>query len=263
MCGDSTLKSDVDKLLNGAKPILMCTDPPYGVNYDPEWRVEARAGSVVSSGKIVNDDRANWYEAYALFSGDIAYVWHAGIYAHIVAEELISLGFTIVSQIIWNKANGAISRGDIHWKHEPCWYAVRKGKNHNWQGARDVWTVWDIKNGSSKSVQEEEGQTGHGAQKPLECMARPIRNNTEAGEAVYDPFLGSGTTLIASDRLSRICFGMEISPNYIEMIIRRYAENCADENGNVQFEHVNGSLTLEDIIANANRQKETIEQVNE
>ena len=201
----------------------MITDPPYGVDYDPEWRDESDL--VVgerSKGKVKNDDRVDWTDAYSLFTGDVVYIWHAGRYAERIAKNLIDCGFEIVSQIIWAKQHFAISRGNYHWQHEPCWYAVRKGKNHRWQGSRDQSTLWEIKNNNAFGNSNPEEKFGHGTQKPIECMARPIRNNSEKGDIVYDPFLGSGTSLIAAEQLGRICYGLELEPKYCDMIIARY-----------------------------------------
>ena len=222
MCGDSTNPQHVDKLLNGENPILMVTDPPYGVNYKPEWRNEVREGNDSKNlGKVLNDDRYDWSEAYSLFTGDIAYVWHSALYTHKFAQNLENNGFDLVSLIIWNKQHFVLSRGDYHNKHEPLWYAVKKGQKHNWQGRRDQSTVWDIDNNSYGAKTKEE-QTGHGTQKPLECMLRPILNNSKKGQSVYDPFGGSGTTLIACEKSERNCYMMELSPSYVDIIINRW-----------------------------------------
>jgi DNA modification methylase len=98
----------------------MATDPPYGVEYDPEWREEAGLGRQRQTGKVANDDRADWTAAYKLFSGDVAYVWHAGVHAGEVATGLVAAGFEIRAQIIWSKQHFAMSRGNYHWQHEPC-----------------------------------------------------------------------------------------------------------------------------------------------
>ena len=219
-CGSSTEADVVTKTLSGAKPILMVTDPPYGVNYDANWRNEAdRANGKPyggrAIGKVSNDDKADWAEAYSLFAGDIAYVWHGGRHASTVANDLGKCGLEVTTQIVWAKNGLVISRGDYHWQHEPCWYAVRKGKKHNWQGSRKETTLWQI----DRPLKSE---TGHSTQKPIECMARPIRNNTFERESVYDPFLGSGTTLIAADQLNRACYGQEIDPAYCDIIVARF-----------------------------------------
>jgi DNA modification methylase len=225
VCGDSTLPDTVEKCLGGALPILMVTDPPYGVEYDPSWRDAAGKGCR-AKGKVQNDDKINWALAWHLFPGSSAYVWHAGKYCSEVQKSLEEAEYEMISQIIWIKQHFALSRGDYHWQHEPCWYAVKKGHQHNWQGSRKESTVWEIANLNciGKSKEDGEERTAHSTQKPIECMARPIRNNSAAGEGVYDPFLGSGTTLIAAEKLGRICYGIELSPAYCDIIVKRWAD---------------------------------------
>jgi len=223
LCGDATQVDNVNRLINDTKPILMVTDPPYGVNYDPEWREEWDGGfGKRNNGKVLNDDKMNWTEAYSLFQGDICYVWHASNYTHFVASHLQTSSFEIINQIIWAKQHFVLSRGDYHWQHEPCWYAVRKGKKHNWQGARDQSTVWSIKNNNSIGNNDKEETWGHGTQKPLECMERPILNNSSAQDFIYDPFGGSGTTLIACEKNNRLCLMMELNPTYCDVIVKRW-----------------------------------------
>lgn len=225
MCGDSTSDQDVAALLGDVIPVLMVTDPPYGVNYDPSWREGHDLGvGKRSKGKVQNDDLIDWSAAYKLFPGDVAYIWHAGKFTHIVAQNIQGCGFELISQIIWAKQHFALSRGDYHWQHEPCWYAVRKGKPHAWGGARDQSTLWQIKNNNAFGNSDAEKTWGHGTQKPVECMKRPILNNTKEGQWIYDPFLGSGTTLIAAYQTKRRCRGMEIDPTYCAVIIKRFEE---------------------------------------
>jgi DNA modification methylase len=220
ICGDSTDKATVDKVLNEETPILMVTDPPYGVEYDP-----ANCKTTKARGKVLNDDRCDWSEAWQLFVGNVAYIWHASFFTSTVQSSIERVGFEIKSMIIWNKQNFTFGRSDYHWKHEPCWYAVRKGQNHNWNSDRKQNTVWDVANMSCMGASKNEDErTAHSTQKPLECMARPIRNNTAPGEGVYDPFLGSGTTLIASEQLGRKCFGIELDPAYCDIIVDRWVK---------------------------------------
>jgi len=213
-CGDSTDRGIVEKVLAGAAANLMVTDPPYGVNYDPEWRHRAGVNNSSRTGKVENDGRSDWEAAWALFPGNIAYVWHGALHAGTVAAGLERQGFAIRAQIIWAKERLVIGRGDYHWQHEPCWYAVRsKG---NWTGDRKQTTLWTI------SSKDQDVETVHGTQKPVECMRRPILNNTSPGEFVYEPFLGSGTTLVAAESCGRVCRAVELSPLYADVAIRRW-----------------------------------------
>ena len=217
VCGDCTDPLVVDKALNGVKPHLLISDPPYGVDYDPSWRNEAGVSATARTGKITNDDRADWREAWALFLGDVAYVWHAGMHAKTVAESLEAAGFAVRSQIIWSKPRFVLGRGDYHWQHEPCFYAVRKSATGHWQGARDQSTVWTI-----GTIGDEDEATVHATQKPVECMKRPIENNSSPGQAVYDPFVGSGTTIIAAEMTGRACHAVELHPAYVDVVVTRW-----------------------------------------
>lgn len=221
-CGSSTDAHTVEALLGAVKPHLMVTDPPYGVEYDADWRNKAMRGNGKAVGgravgKVKNDDIADWREAWALFPGDVAYVWHAGLFAHVVAESLQASGFTLRSQIIWSKSNFAIGRGDYHWQHEPCWYAVRTKATGHWAGDRKQTTLWQI-------PKPAKSETGHSTQKPVECMKRPIENNSSPGQAVYEPFSGSGTTIIAAEMTGRSCFAIELNPAYVDVAVTRWQQ---------------------------------------
>jgi DNA modification methylase len=201
----------------------MITDPPYGVGYNPSWRARNKRGwGKLARGEVLNDDRADWREAYALFPGDVAYIWHAALYGGIVAESLAASGFQPRTQIVWVKQHFTLSRGDYHWKHETCWYAVREGKSSHWGGDRTQTTVWEIANNNPFGNRQHEQTWGHGTQKPIDCMRRPIINNSRPGQTVYDPFLGSGTSLIAAEMTGRVCCGLELSPAYVDVIVRRW-----------------------------------------
>jgi len=219
MCGDSTCADDVGKLLGPVKPHLMVTDPPYGVEYDPTWRNEALFGQKTKrTGMVLNDDRADWREAWALFPGDVAYVWHGALHAATVAQSLVACGFDIRSQIIWAKERLVLSRGHYHFQHEPCWYVVRHGGKSHWSGDRKQVTIWNI---PSKG---QDADTIHGTQKPVECMKRPMENNSSPGQAVYEPFSGSGTTIIAAEITGRACLAMELHPAYVDVAVKRWED---------------------------------------
>ena len=222
LCGDSTKAEDVGRLMNGETAEMMVTDPPYGVEYDPSWRAEAGKHSPGmktkphhqhATGLVTSDHKADWRESWQLFSGDVAYVWHAGVHSPTVADSLESCEFNRRALIIWAKNELVIGRGDYHHQHEPCWYCVRHGGVGKRTDDRTQTTLWKID-------KPKKSETGHGTQKPVECMARPIRNHEFT--LIYDPFLGSGTTLIAAEQLNRTCYGMEISPQYCDVIVKRW-----------------------------------------
>jgi DNA modification methylase len=231
MCGDATAAKDVDRLLDQARPALMITDPPYGVDYDATWR--ERSGKNDSStittmvgrrgenlAAVLNDDRIDWRAAFKLAPCSVCYVWYAAWFSTAVQDALSAAEFVIRNQIVWRKPNFVISRGHYHWQHEPCWYAVRKGQQAHWTGDRAQSTIWDIASMAplGRSLNENDLATGHSTQKPVECMARPMRNH--AGD-VYDPFVGSGTTIIAAEHLGRTCYAMEIDPSVVAVVLER------------------------------------------
>lgn len=221
ICGDSTDALTVGRVLGDVRPHLMVTDPPYGVEYDPDWRNRAdRANGKPygdrAVGQVMNDGQSDWRDAWALFPGEVAYVWHADRHASSVQASLEASDFEIRCQLIWAKPRFAISRGHYHWQHEPCWYAVRKGGTGHWSGDRSQTTLWTISHNKS--------ETGHGTQKPVECMRRPIENNSSPGQAVYEPFSGSGTTIIAAEMTGRHCYAIELNPAYVDVAVVRWQQ---------------------------------------
>ena len=218
MCGDSGVKEDVDRLLDGAEPRLMVTDPPYGVDYDASWRDESLSDATRRVGQVSGDHSTDWSPTLEAYRPAVVYVWSPpGDHQIAFANILMALEYQIRNQIVWRKQNHVISRGHYHWQHEPCWYAVRKGEQAGWIGDRSQTSVWDIT--WDKNVGMDQG--GHSTQKPLECMERPIRNHE--GD-VYDPFVGSGTTIIAAERQGRACYAMELEPRYVDMAIARWEQ---------------------------------------
>ena len=236
LCGDATSPEWVSRLLGERKPFLMVTDPPYGIELDSEWRDRAGlngCGPAESSymkhrteghteTTISGDTRADWSEAFELVpSLQIAYVWHASVFTREVLDGLLRIGFLYPQQIIWNKGRTVLTRTHYWYQHEPCWY-VRK-KNAPWFGkAGENSTIWD--SASSKFIMggSDEEKFDHPTQKMAELMRRPILNHAKRGEAVYDPFLGSGTTLAAAELTERVCYGLELDPKYIDVIVMRW-----------------------------------------
>ena len=115
-----------------------------------------------------------------------------------------------------------MGRGHYHWQHEPCWYAVRDGGKGHWTGDRKQTTLWAIPTKDPVRQNSPDVATVHGTQKPVECMRRPIVNNSSPSQAVYEPFAGSGTTLIAAETEGRACYAAELSPAYVDVAVLRW-----------------------------------------
>jgi DNA modification methylase len=147
-------------------------------------------------------------------------------------------GFTLRAQIIWVKQHFALSRGDYHWQHEPCWYAVREGATSHWQGDRTQSTVWTVPNlnpmGGTRSA--DNAPTGHSTQKPVRLFEIPLRNHTTTADAIYDPFAGSGTAIIAAEKTGRAAFAMDLDPRYVQAALTRW-ETFTGQSA-VQLNHI-------------------------
>ena len=158
---------------------------------------------VFQKGRVLTQDGVDWTAAFQLFPGDVAYCWHASLHGGVVATALRKAGLEIRSQIIWTKQHFALSRGDYHWQHEACWYAVRTGRSSRWMGDRTQTTVWSVPNNNpfGGDATAANAPTGHATQKPVALFEAPLLNHTEPGEAMYDSFAGSGSAVIAAERL--------------------------------------------------------------
>ena len=151
----------------------------------------------------------------------IAYVWHASVFTREVLNGLLRIDFLYPQQIIWNKGRTVLTRTHYWYQHEPCWY-VRK-KNAPWFGkAGENSTIWDSPSPKFIMGGSDEEKFDHPTQKPVDLMRRPILNHTKRGELVYEPFLGSGTTLAAAELTERVCCGMELDPKYVDVIVQRW-----------------------------------------
>ncbi len=253
LVGDATDPAAVARLLAADAPPLLATDPPYGVRLDPTWRdgvhnalgaaerpyMQLTGGpgaggaepAVARRGRtkghrnttLSGDTRVDWSEAFALVpSLEVGYVWHAGVHAAAVAQGLASIGFDIVAQVIWDKGLFAMGRSWYHWGHEPCWVIRRPGARVPFLGARNQSTVWRAPSPKMIMAGSTEEKQDHPAQKPVLLSEIPIGNHLRPGGLVYDPFLGSGTTLVAAERLDRRCLGLEVDPRYAQVIIERW-----------------------------------------
>ncbi len=236
LCGDATNAAAVSRLLGDHKPFLMVTDPPYGIELDSEWRDRAGLNGCAPAEQsdwkhrtnghrettIFGDTRADWSEAFALVpSLEVGYVWHASKFTREVLDGLLRIGFLHHQQIIWDKGRTVLTRTHYWFQHEPCWY-VRK-KNAPWFGkAGENSTIWNSPSPKFLMGGSDEEKFDHPTQKPVELMRKAILNHTKPGELVYEPFLGSGTTLAAADGTQRVCYGLELDPKYADVVVERW-----------------------------------------
>ena len=218
MCGDSTSIDAVDKLMDGQKADMVFTDPPYGVDYDGGHATDKRRT------KLENDDKTHMYAgalpiAYmASKDGAALYLWFADRFAKDVLIALDECNFQVRTWIIWNKnlaQFGAIG-AQYKTKHEPCIYAFKKGKAPFWNGPNNEVTVWDVKRHSKNEF--------HPTQKPVELPVRAMENSSKGGDTVLDLFGGSGSTLIACEKINRHARLMELDPKYCDVIVKRWED---------------------------------------
>jgi len=220
MCGDSTNPDDVARLMNGELARLVATDPPYGVAYDASR--SRKRGRRKSQASLANDDlEGDAFLSFLTAAFSIAaehtskeaswYVWHASSTRPVFLQALATAGVRVHQEIVWVKESFQLAHADYHWQHESCLYGW--GERHNFYGGRSQSTVWQV-------VREREGK--HPTTKPVEVFVRPMRNNLQPGELALDMFLGSGTAVIAVEKVGRRCYGMELDPVYCDVAIQRW-----------------------------------------
>ena len=216
MCGDSTSSDDVAKLMNGKTAEMIHTDPPYNINYE---------GGSKKREVIKNDNLSNFnqflLDAFTIGNenirkGGAVYVWHASSETHNFIKEFLNAGFLFKSYIVWNKNNSTFGRSDYHWKHEPCLYGWKEGAAHKWYGDRKQTTVWDVERPSRSD--------SHPTMKPIDLCKIALKNSSDKNQIILDLFLGSGSTLIAAEKLNRKCYGMELDEKYCDVIIERWEQ---------------------------------------
>jgi len=221
VCGDSTSVDDVARLMNGEKASLMATDPPYLVDYTGDNHPQSHHNK--ASTKDKNWDEYHDSETSVKFYTDFlklglahlkensaVYQWHAAQRQKLVQEAWDDCGLLFHQQIIWVKARGVLTHSHYLWSHEPCLYGWVQGKPPTKKPPSGERTVWQLdQQGSSMKI--------HPTQKPVELFMRPIEYHTEVGDICYEPFLGSGTQIIAAEKLGRCCYAMEQEPLYVDI----------------------------------------------
>ena len=224
MCGDSTKIEDVEKLMDGQKADLILTDPPYGVDY---------VGKTKESLKIENDAKTSkdMHDFWVLAFSNMNAVSKLGCAYYCCSSQggemmmmmmsLFDSGFLVKQQIIWNKNTLVMGHSDYQFKHEPLFYGWKKDGSHQFYGDRTQTSVWDINKPSASR--------DHPTMKPVELFIKPIKNSSKSDDIVLDLFLGSGTTVIASEQTGRMCYGMEYDPKYCDVIRKRYAKFIGKE----------------------------------
>ncbi len=238
LCGDCSNPSDVAKLIGQDKVNLIFTDPPYNVDYYGGNRPDPKASRPMGGRnweRIYNDDLTQEeYEAWLkkiisnidpyLEKSASFYIWNGHKQFGHMYLMLVEKGFHVSCVITWAKESFAIGYGDYNQQTEFCLYGWKEDKGaHNWYGPNNESTLWQVKRDLTSSYI-------HPTQKPINLAAKAIKNSSKRDDIVLDVFLGSGTTLIASEKLNRICFGMEISPFYCDGIVRRYIKTVGEEN---------------------------------
>jgi DNA modification methylase len=231
MCGDSTVAEHVENLMAGQKAVLMQTDPPYGVSHvatkngipdsgfsDMESRWEHIKNDDLQDEKLQEFLEAAFKHAasIALVENAAWYLWHAYLTQGFFAAAAAAADVLLHRQIIWVKPSFVLTRsGMYHWRHEPCFYGWRKGNPPPWYGDKNQSSVWEI--GRDKG-------TEHPTQKPVALWLPPIYNHTKPGEIIYEPFSGSGSQIIAAEQTGRRCYAMELSPQYVDVAVRRWQQ---------------------------------------
>jgi len=218
LCGDSTVAESYDRLLDGTQVDMVFTDPPYNVNYANSAKDKMRG----KDRAILNDNLGDGFYDFLLMAltPTIAHC-RGGIYVAMSSSELDVLqaafraaGGKWSTFIIWSKNTFTLGRADYQRQYEPILYGWREGAQRHWCGDRDQGDVWHIKKPQKNDL--------HPTMKPVELVERAIRNSSRPGNAVLDPFGGSGTTLIAAEKSGRVARMIELDPKYVDVIVRRW-----------------------------------------
>jgi len=223
MCGDATSEEDVATLMDGKKANLIVTDPPYGVSF------KSSDGLTIQNDSIKGEEFYNFLlksfqnMAAHLEKGGAVYVFHADTEGLNFRKAFVDAGFHLAGCCIWVKNSLVLGRSDYQWQHEPVLYGFMKNGKHSWYSDRSQTTIWNF--------DKPKRNKNHPTSKPLDLLAYPIGNSSQANGIVVDTFGGSGSTLMACEQTNRICCTMELDEKYASVILRRYVEDTNDADG--------------------------------
>ena len=245
LCGDSTVDEDVRRLMNGERSTLMATDPPYLVNYQggnhpQSWANKAEVKDKHWDDYIDPDQASDFFVSFirvasqeALTDRPAIYQWHAARRSVLVEQAWLENKLLVHQQIIWKKSRPVLGRQHFMWQHEPCMYGWVQGRIPALRPPNNATTIWDVN-------QRGESDGIHPTQKPVELFRRPTEWHTRPGGLIFEPFSGSGTSIIAAEMTGRRCFALEISPAFVDVACRRYQEHTGivprrESGGEVDF----------------------------
>lgn len=218
LCGDATSLDDMEKLMDGYKADMWLTDPPYNVDYTGKTK---DALKIENDKKEDGDFRQFLVDAYTaadafMKPGAVFYIWHADSEGYNFRGAAHDIGWQVRQCLIWNKNVMVMGRQDYHWKHEPCLYGWKDGDAHLWNSDRTQTTILEFARPSRSDK--------HPTMKPVDLLSYQMSNNTKQEDIILDSFLGSGSTLIAAEKIGRVCFGLELDPKYVDVIVQRYVD---------------------------------------
>lgn len=239
MCADATAAEDVSKLMDGKKANLILTDPPYGVSFQSSDGLSIQNDSIKGEEFYQFLLSAMQNMASVVENGGAAYVFHADTEGLNFRRAFADAGFHLAGCCIWVKNSLVLGRSDYQWQHEPVLYGFLQNGKHPWYSDRKQTTIWNF--------DKPKRNKNHPISKPLDLLAYPISNSTQANAIVIDTFGGSGSTLMACEQSNRICCTMELDEKYASVILRRYVENGGNPD-DVYVERNGEKLMYSDLV---------------
>ena len=222
-CGDATNPDDVAALMDGNRANLVLTDPPYGVSF------KSASGLTIQNDSMKDEEFYNFLRkafdnmVAHLENGGSAYVFHADTEGLTFRQAFVDAGFHLAGVCIWAKNSLVLGRSDYQWQHEPVLYGFLKNGKHRWYSDRKQTTIWNF--------DKPKRNANHPTSKPLDLLSYPLGNSSQENAIVIDTFGGSGSTLMACEKINRICYTMELDEKYASVILRRYVEDTGDSDG--------------------------------